>query len=42
MLNYGALGKEYEERVITIVNTSLKIHKHLLSVTGDNVIQLHG
>ena len=23
-------------------NLSLKDHKHLLSVTGDNVIQLHG
>ncbi|MFT7266753.1 MAG: hypothetical protein ACI9LL_000110 [Porticoccus sp.] len=44
MLKYGASGREYEKRVTTIVNTSLKIHKHLLSVSvvdGD-IIPLYG
>ena len=42
MLKYGAKGIDYEERVEKIAHSSLKVHKHLLSVIGDNVIQLHG
>ena len=42
MLKYGAKGIDYEERVEKIAHSSLKVHKHLLSVTGDNVVRLHG
>ena len=42
MLNYGAEGIEYEGRIKTIQDTSLKIHKHLLGSNDDsNVIQLY-
>ena len=41
MLNYGAEGIEYEGRIKTIQDTSLKIHKHLLgSNDNSNVMQL--
>jgi len=42
MLKYGAKGIDYEERVEKIAHSSLKVHKHLLSVTGDNVVRLRG
>lgn len=41
-LEYGADGLEYEESLAALYKLSLKVHKHLLSVTGDNVVRLHG
>lgn len=41
MQKYGAKGIDYEERVKKIAHSSIKVHKHLLSITGDNENHLY-